>query len=224
MMSWQHDEVMANRNGWWLPSRDSYMAKFIAGPPRKNGFFVDHLQEAFKHVRAWDVAVDVGSHVGFWSSEMAQRFKTVYAFEPSPVTYDCFLKNMADCDNVIARNVAVGDQPGRCRMQSDSLREENSGSAYIVLDQGDIEIVRLDDLGIPACDLLKVDVEGYELRVLQGAKGLIRAHWPVIIMECTDRKFHRRFGIPIDQAQVWLKKNGYREVWASRPDKVFVHY
>ena len=41
-------------------------------------------------------------------------------------------------------------------------------------------------------------------------------------MECTDEKFRDRYGIPVGEAQRWLLKRGYREVWHQRPDKVFV--
>jgi hypothetical protein len=133
------------------------------------------------------------------------------------------VKNLAEFDNVTFHHMAVGDQWGRCDMREDKQRPGNTGSYFIAPGKGEIEIVTLDGFDFQACDLLKIDVEGYELKVLQGARHLIAEYRPVISMECTDRKFAGRFpDIAPDSAQAWLKKRGYREVAALRPDKIFV--
>lgn len=216
-------------SGWWLPADDAYFGQFVpppeyrdGPPPKRNGFYREHLHEAFKHVRDWNVAVDVGAHVGWWAYEMAQRFERVWAFEPSAVNQACLAMNLEPFDNVHIHQVAIGNQPGRCDIQNDKKRPGNSGSHYIVPGAGYIPIATLDGLHLPGCDLLKIDVEGYELRVLQGAIQLIRECKPVVIMECTDEKFRDRYGIPVGEAQRWLLKRGYREVWHQRPDKVFI--
>lgn len=211
-------------SGWYLPKSDTYFMQFAPGTaPKKNGFMREHLLEAFKHVRKWDVAVDVGAHVGFWAFDLAQEFETVYAFEATPCNYECLVKNLAEFDNVRAYNMAVGDRQQACRVFNDSTRPGNSGSFYIQTDEwGDIPMVALNEQKLPCCDLLKIDVEGFELMVLRGASKIIKTYWPVIIMECTDSKFKKRYGIPEGEAQRWLLKRGYREVAHMRPDKVFV--
>ena len=218
-----HTMIEQELSGWHLPSDDQYFSTFAAGPPpKRNGFYREHLVEALKYVRVWEVAIDVGSHVGFWTVDLAQQFTTVYAFEPAEVTFECLLKNTEEYDNVRAFNLAVGDKPGKCAIQNDKQRPGNSGSNYIKPGSGEITIVTLDEFGFEACDFLKIDVEGYELRALEGAAKLIKKHRPVISMECTDRKFLPRYGIPEGEAQRWLLKRGYREAWAKSPDKVFV--
>lgn len=218
---------MQERAGWHLPADDSYFARFVEGPPpKRNGFYREHLQAALGFVTAWNCAIDVGGHVGFWTFDLAQRFKVVHAFEPVPSTFQCLLKNVAEFENVNCHNFAVGNGPGRCAIQNDKQRPGNSGSNYIMPGAGDVPMVSLDDMArdgaFPYCDFLKVDVEGFELRVLEGARELITRCWPVISMECTDFKFRTRYGIPEGQAERWLVKRGYRVVWAQRPDKVFV--
>jgi FkbM family methyltransferase len=225
------DEVRRDPDGWFLPKLDTYFDQFTAppsynegSPSEKLGFMRDHLLEAFKHVRAWTTAVDVGAHVGYWTWDLAQKFETVYAFEATPANYECLVRNISPFDNVIARNVAVGDAPGRCGIHHDKGRLGNSGSNYIQPSaDGAIEIIALDDMEIPACDLLKIDVEGYELKVLCGAKRLIDAYRPVVTMEVSDHKWPGRFpDIAAGGAERWLLKRGYREVAYLRPDKVFV--
>lgn len=217
-------------NTWWLPQSDGYFAQFLSRKDGKhNEFMRDNLLEGLKHVRKRNVAVDVGAHVGFWTFDMAKCFKTVYAFEATQSTYACLLKNVAEFDNVHAYNLAVGDHAGFCKVFGDDKRPGNTGSFYVQeFQQGDVSMIALDDgVGEPLkklseCDLLKIDVEGFELKVLEGAKGLIKKCRPVIIMECSDRKFIGRYGIPENAAQRWLLKRSYMEVAYKRPDKVFV--
>lgn len=210
---------MIETAGWHLPDADNYFAKFIA--PGK-GFQREHLLEAFKHVRKWDVAVDVGAHVGFFSYYMASHFAEVVAFEAAGDTFACLERNMAEFANVELYNMAVGAEPGAATVEDDPTRPGNTGSRFIRPGQGEIIVLPLDDFDLPACDLLKIDVEGYELAVLWGAKGTIAHYSPVVIME-TDKKFaEQRYGAADDGAEKWLLNRGYREVAHMRPDKVFV--
>lgn len=218
----------AEPSGWYLPKGDNYFAQFMPGPPRKqNGFQREHLLEAFKYVKQWRMAVDVGAHVGFWTWDMAHRFERVYAFEAAPDTYDCLVKNMADQPHVVTANFACGDKNGRCRVITDESRKGNTGSRFVVAGERpgepDVPMVAIDELHLAEpCGLLKVDVEGFELQVLQGAMKLIETHKPVIIME-TDKKFSRdRYGVPHGASEQLLVAKGYRCVAHMRPDKVFV--
>jgi FkbM family methyltransferase len=208
-------------NGWCIPKDDYYFDKFLVGGPFKsNGFQKEHLLEAFKYVRKWDYAVDVGAHVGFWAWDMAARFGKVYCFEPSPDTFACLCKNMAGLDNVELSRYALGDKEGRCDIQRD--KRINSGSEFVMKhDRGMVPMARLDDLDLPGCDFLKVDVEGFEYMVLRGGTKLIEKYRPVVIME-TDKKFaSRRYKVPDTGASYFLLKRGYKEVAHMRPDKVF---
>ena len=203
-------------NGWWLPDDDNYFGAFT-----ENGFQLDHLREAFKHVRQWRCAVDCGAHCGFWTKEMAERFDSVFAFEAAPDTYRCLEKNIVGYSNVRMFNHAVGAMASSCRIVEDDKRKGNSGSRYIKFGPY-IPIVALDEMNIETCDLLKIDVEGYEFAVIEGARKLIEKHRPVIIME-TDKKFAKvRYGVDDDAAEKSLIDLGYREVAHMRPDKVFV--
>src|SRR3990167_2196575 len=202
---------MKELNGWWLPDDDNYFGAFT-----ENGFQLDHLREAFKHVRQWRVAVDCGAHCGFWTKEMAERFDRVFAFEAAPDTYRCLEKNISGYSNVKMFNHAVGARAASCRIMEDDKRKGNSGSRYIKAGL-DIPIVALDEMNIETCDLLKIDVEGYEFAVIEGARKLIEKHRPVIIME-TDKKFAKvRYGMDDDAAEKSLIDLGYREVAHMRP-------
>ncbi len=216
---------MIEAAGWWLPQGDSYFPKFLAGTPRKsNGFQREHLLAAFDHVQAWNVAVDVGAHVGFWTRDMAQRFAMVRAFEAAADTFACLQRNMAEFQHVHVTHAAVGQCVSAGRIVEDPTRIGNTGSRYVEpWIGGDLMIMTIDGLGLPACDLLKIDVEGFEWQVLQGAVDTILSNRPVVIMECDKRFAMDRYGVPDTAAEKFLLGLGYEEVAHMRPDKVFVH-
>lgn len=212
--------------GWHMPASDKYFGKFIPADgllPKRNGFQREHLMEAFKHVKRWDVALDIGAHVGFWTRDMADRFGKVYAFEAALDTFECLVKNTDDLPNVVTRNAGVGHKAGTCRIRHDSKRERggNTGSRFVEPDKGDVPMLTIDSLGLTACDFIKADVEGFELQVLEGARDTIRSFRPTIIMEC-DKRFEGRYGVPFGSAEAFLVNMGYAEVAHMRPDKVFV--
>jgi FkbM family methyltransferase len=217
---------MREVNGWWLPRDDFYFDRFLEGKaPKENGFQREHLEKAFQYVKKWDVAVDVGAHVGFWAKDMAEKFGKVYCFEPSSQTFACLAKNMAEYDNATLSSMAIGHRHGYCDINRDSRRLKNSGSEYITHRpaHGGVRLVSLDSLDLPGCDFLKIDVEGYELAVLRGGRKLIREHRPVVSMECMQKKFARRFGWQDHDAEQYLTlKLGYQCVAYMRPDKVFI--
>lgn len=210
-------------NGWYLPKGDNYFVPFCEGTPlpKSNGFQREHLLEAFKHVRQWRVAVDVGAHVGFWTRDMAEKFDMVFAFEPAPDTYDCLIKNTCDLGNVVCAPQAVGDEIGFCVVTENDTN--NTGSRYVQKAPQGVMMITLDSIKFPVCDLLKVDVEGFELQVLQGAEELIEDNAPVIVMECDKSFSHARYGISKGEAKRYLESLGYDEVARLRPDRVFVH-
>jgi FkbM family methyltransferase len=226
---------LVERAGWYLPKSDTYFAQFYPGPaPKRNGFQREHLHEAFKFVKRWDAAFDIGAHVGFWTWDMAQRFKRVYAFEAAPDTYDCLVKNVAECGNVTTAQFAISSESGKAILNEDPSRPPgNTGSRWItainpeqavklgVSGAEGVPMIPLDSINLHACDFIKIDVEGHEYHVLQGAKETIAKFHPVIIMEC-DKKFTHRYGLPHGAAEELLRIGGYRCVAHMRPDKVFV--
>ena len=152
------------------------------------------------HITKWDVALDVGAHVGIWSRNLAQNFKKVYAFEPIPKHIDCWKQNMLPWkDNSILYEVALGHKNGTVEIQVPDLG--NSGMAAIVqpwlehtdawengINSSKIEVpVRtLDSYEFDQVDFIKIDVEWFEVQFLKGAKNTIRKHKPVIYLEIND--------------------------------------
>jgi FkbM family methyltransferase len=140
----------------------------------------DRLQE-FVPQPGW-IVFDVGANTGVYAVQQARRGAQVYAFEPNP---DCFrrLRKAVQANDlesrVMAVNRALGATAGTAQLvvpegvtTMGSLRPEwapGSGGIGLEVEVGTIDHV-VSTLGIHRVDLLKVDVEGLELDVLQGAR------------------------------------------------------
>lgn len=147
------------------------------------------------------VFVDVGANVGTYTvraSQVVGPRGRVIAIEAHPFTFGFLQRTIAmnGCTNVTALNTAVGDDSRTARMKYARL---NPGETHVGAD-GDTEIKMssLDDcmaeLGIAAIDYLKIDVEGYELFVLQGARRIIAASPAVIVQAEQSESTARRYG------------------------------
>jgi FkbM family methyltransferase len=133
--------------------------------------------------------VDAGAHVGFWSYYLASQFRTVHAFEPSELFAYCFERNVR-AKNVVLHRVALGDAQGAIDLE---IVPDNTGATHVRPGTGGmIPMKRLDDYGLDEVDFLKVDVEGYERRVLEGARQTLLRCTPVVIIEQKD--FAGRYG------------------------------
>ena len=134
------------------------------------------------------VVYDVGAHVGYFTAVAARAAGPegrVVAFEPRPLNrtlLDLHLKwNGLERVQVVPSAVGAEAGPGRFR------DDRGSGTGFLTAeDRGmEVEVVTLDgmvDDGLPAPDVVKVDVEGGEAAVLQGASGILETRRPVLVL------------------------------------------
>ena len=136
-------------------------------------------------VREGDVIFDVGANIGDYTLPLSAAIGpkgAVWAFEPVRRSFVVLSKNIEKnrIQNVLAREIAVGDADGRCTIYCDASNfGGNSLMVDATTDKGavlDVAITRLDTvcaLGQIVPDLVKVDVQGAELGVLAGAAHLL---------------------------------------------------
>jgi FkbM family methyltransferase len=132
--------------------------------------------------RADDVFVDVGAIVGAYSLRAASHGMKVYSFEPNPENVKV-LKRNAEINHlsIDLLEYALGSAEGRAKMSPNGALSRISVDGAV-----EVPIRTLDSFDLPRADLLKVDVEGYELEVLNGArKTLARCH-PTVFVEMHD--------------------------------------
>jgi FkbM family methyltransferase len=134
-----------------------------------------------------EVGANIGSHTVFLSRQVGPTGK-VMAFEPQRIVFQTLCANLAlnDLTNVFASPRAVAEQPGFIVVPEMDYRTENNFGGLSLGDhkRGDrVEVVTIDGLELPRCDLIKIDVEGMEQQVLQGAQQTIARLKPMLYVE-----------------------------------------
>lgn len=154
------------------------------------------LDVAVGHAKNRRVALDIGAHVGLWSMWLCRLFQHVVAFEPVPDHAELFQRNVPG-QNVHLHRVALGNGAGLVDMQ---VPEETTGNAHVAIPSvhpgtrgvahpdririyKGIELRTLDSFNLAVVDFIKIDVEGFERAVLEGAKQTILRTKPVIVIE-----------------------------------------
>lgn len=156
-----------------------------------------HIRE---FMRPMDIFVDVGAHVGSWCLNLASYCKHVIAFEPDAAIFAALSENIKlnNINNIHQFQIAVSNHTGgemltvmesghSTLFQQHPLREVD-GNATDAFIKGRVPVnaVMLDDFLFPMkgnVDLIKIDVEGNEVKVLQGALETIERCKPSLFVE-----------------------------------------
>ena len=140
------------------------------------------------------VFVDVGAFIGFYSILAGKRGSTVYSFEPDPRSYILLKINalLTGLNSKIhADNMAVGDKEGYVLLKLASTYADSSITDYIpsnrIINTIKVPIITIDhfvkEQNINNVDIIKIDVEGYGAKVINGAVNTIKMFKPKIIIE-----------------------------------------
>lgn len=131
-----------------------------------------------------DVVVDAGANIGLFSVFVASKYPgvTIYAFEPTPSTFQILKENTKYYPNIKVFNHGLGE-----RAEAKSIISgKHPGMNYVGDGGTPIEIKTIDSLGIPM-NFLKMDTEGYEANILKGAAETIKKYKPIIAMSAYHR-------------------------------------
>ena len=164
------------------------------------------------------VCIQAGGACGVWPLRFSQLFDHVHTFEPQPENHYCLLDNIAGAGNITVYNAPLANDHKAYVIHNDIAERENWGAGYIVPSQSGLAAMRIDDLPITACDLIQLDVEGYELQALMGGADTIARYKPVIVLE--EKPLNHVGGDPA-RARKWLQAEfGYRQVDSVHRDVV----
>jgi FkbM family methyltransferase len=170
------------------------------------------------HIRPGDTVCDIGAHKGsylFWLSRWVRHGRVV-AFEPQPSLADYLRKIIArmHVTNVTLEQKGVSSFTGQ---QTFFIPAPNSPGASLVQSVGSsetgqkltIDVVALDDYFVAGekISLIKIDAEGAELAIFQGAARILKDSRPVLVFECESR--HLETGSVFDVFS-YLGTLGYR--------------
>jgi FkbM family methyltransferase len=178
--------------GLFLPDGETHLVEWMEKAGQTLGgrpaYQLHKYRAAAVYAPALQVAVDVGAHVGQWTLAMLGDFSHVEAFEPVPAYAACFKANVAaELDRVRLHELALGDRPGRAGLCCPD--PASHGDTFVAAEGDvpnaaqDIEVRTLDSFALPRVDFMKIDCEGYELRVLKGAEATLRRCRPALIVE-----------------------------------------
>ncbi len=158
------------------------------------------VQEALRRLLApGDVFYDIGANVGFFTlvgARLVGPSGRVVAFEPVPWCARAVGRNIElnGFEHAQIQQRAVGAADGSARLlvvgEASWSHLESTGRHADVRDEIDVEVVSLDSLvaagAIAPPDVLKIDTEGAELQVIEGARETIARHRPAIVCELHD--------------------------------------
>jgi FkbM family methyltransferase len=146
------------------------------------------------------VVLDVGASIGMFTMVASLAGARVVAFEPNPVdrlALAALVESMSGVD-VTIRPEAVSDEPGSIRMalsdipgsskpiasgndRLNMLDTDTSDSATSPVPSTTIDAI-VQEMGLDRVDVIKVDTEGWEKRVLVGARQTLREHGPLLLV------------------------------------------
>jgi FkbM family methyltransferase len=122
--------------------------------------------------------VDVGANVGSYSSDILSLNPkaSITCFEPDPRAFKSLSEKLGHSSDVHLINKGVSDQKGTLRLNMAPRTTHSSFVGYgESIDAVSVEVTTLDDTKLTGhIDLIKIDVEGFEYKVLQGAKETLK--------------------------------------------------
>jgi FkbM family methyltransferase len=171
-------------------------------------FGICHYNDIERLATAWlsetrtpiTTILDIGANNGSTALELTQRFPTarIFSFEPHPTTFAQLTRATAGNPRIHTTNSAVGATPGTLPMSVYTESRVNTlkpsfheAGRFESTTSIDVPVTTVDIFcaqhNIPSIDILKIDTEGFDLHVLQGATGILqRGTVRFIYVECND--------------------------------------
>ena len=189
-----------------------------------NNNYEKELQIINKFADKTKEAIDIGVYRGVYSFKLAQNFKKVHAFEPNPLLYPYLKRNLYKIiNNIQLYNLALSDTEGETELnlplRSHSMFKDNIeelfklGAAsihkenkFINFKSFKVKKQKLDNIKIEGnIAFIKIDVEGHEQNVINGASATIKKNMPTMLVEIEEKHTKK----PIIQTINIIKEFGY---------------
>ena len=184
-------------------------------------FLKKKIPEAFVIINKLKVntSVDVGSNTGKWTYYLSKVSARVISFEPTFLLFKLNKKLFSNIKKITTFNCALGSVNANAiiKVPDSNLDEASIGKKFksqVQVSTESVRIVRGDKiLKNKKIDLIKIDVEGYEIEVLKGLKETIKKRFPVLIVEI-EKRHNPLFLLSFKQLKLYgylvfyQKKNG----------------
>lgn len=168
------------------------------------------------YIRPGTWAIDVGANIGVFTLTFARAAKEggkVVAIEPEEVNFAALQRRAGTAglaDRIVAHRAVAAERAGELLLEINPHHpgDHKIGSSGIAVPALTLDGL-LAGLGTPTVSLIKIDVQGAELRVLQGAAELLARDRPALFVEIDDAALRRQGG-SADELMTWLRGRGYR--------------
>ena len=157
----------------------------------------------------WRVCLDIGSNIGQWTRPLSKKFESVICFEPNPHFIECFEKNITE-NNVTLWPYGLSDK--------EHTAHQDFNSTMLQQQDGDIKCRTLDSFGLTNVDFVKIDVDGFEIPLLNGSRKTLTKNNAVINIEM---KRDKRPDIVMECESI-LKELGYKFVQRTKSDEIWL--
>lgn len=210
------------RDGIWWPKGEIACYKWTAKE-------LDIPEWVASHTDNKDVIVQAGGNAGWYAKLYSNIFNRVYVFEPDYINFICLNLNVP-FSHVTKIQSCLGNKREMVKVTS---KETDRGKNHVFTPNDlikdkrkslnhthpNIPTLLIDDLGLDACSVIHLDVEGYELFALQGAINTIKKFKPLIALE--NREHWLRYGVTTENINDFLKNLGYKVIDQYREEIIY---
>lgn len=211
-------ETVERRDGlWWSLDRGDYISQDLYWSGANDRA---ELRHALRVMPRGGVMLDIGANFGSYGITIAARLRqqcTIHAFEPHPVVFERLRKNIAlnGASAVAAYQEGMSD-----RDETAAIVEIRGHSGATYLRPGrDVAVTTIDRfcerVSIARLDLIKIDAEGAELRILRGGAATLARFRPALLLELNAPTLEREEGSLAEMLAV-LHSSDYR-VYSIHP-------
>lgn len=194
---------------FWYREDDKYIGQRIA-----LGKYEQYETELMRsQINSKSVCVDVGANIGYYTLLMASRAKRVFAFEPDKECFEILEKNVKanNLKNVVLINKAASNKRGKKYLVKDC---DNLGNSKIIETRNEKLATRvladtLDNVLVNEqyISLIKIDTQGWETEVIEGAKKIIKSDKPTLFLEYTPVEYSNK-------KMINFLKNTYKNIFS----------
>jgi FkbM family methyltransferase len=128
-----------------------------------------------------NVIIQAGGNAGYYVKRYSQLFTKVYTFEPDPTNFYCLNLNVTS-PNVYKYQAFLG-RDHECKNLNNTHATLGHGGSHVGNSNGDIPTLKIDDLNLFECNLIHLDIEGYEKYAILGGIETLKRCKPVICIE-----------------------------------------
>lgn len=200
---------------WFWPATGRYTYDYLIERNKHKDVLIPICKDRTKTL------VQAGGNCGLTVYPFCEIFENVYTFEPDATNFFCLNLNL-DFENVHKYQACLGYEKKLISLENKfTFHNGDNGAFNVSKKAGHIPVLRLDDFNLESCDLIMLDVEGYEQEAVKGAIQTIEKHKPVLCLEM-ESQWLARYDATVESLTKILAELNYIEYTKYESDVIFV--